>query len=402
MTEVANITEEFAVMLKGPKSVKRIDLVNAAQLITAQRLDLYQRQRVDENGNKLKDQYFDKPIVMGGSIIDYLHENKVEMRTTVRRMIQSSQSKAIMMLPVMHTGLHLDDPLPHNQQQSESSQLGYNHELAPLPQNYYMQGTTELEISMFANYLQSPCSRFHAVTNEAGQATVVVPIPDSSYRLPASSQTAPPEINTSQTQLDLSEEADDERTEEVLDGAEEQGSGIYTHYEINNTYKTEQNTIQVPIAKSMAATEDTGSEAQTQQNTATAAFIDLAPPTVKRVVEVTAVRFGSPPKMPKPEEFSYGDQQIVPIGESSLQAMTPEWIPSGDARRFEMKTSYEYGLMRPPRDDESLQLGKLPYDKMSSEQNTVPPEVFDRSSELIPSGDNNNSQNINQQNADLA
>ena len=144
-------------------------------------------------------------------------------------------------------------------------------------------------------------------------------------------------------------------------------SNIYTFYTFDTTYLTNQNTIQLPIAGSLTS----GPE------TRTSVYVVMARPTMKRIVRVTAQRYGDWPKLPAAQSITLGSVEIRLIGQAEVKASTPQFAADGKSPRFALECEYEYGLSRPPLSSESWQVGKIPWDNRSLDDNLLPANVFD-------------------------
>jgi hypothetical protein len=149
---------------------------------------------------------------------------------------------------------------------------------------------------------------------------------------------------------------------------------VYTSYKIETDYRTQQNSVQLPIAASVKASSSGGALKRGQP---TAFVVTMAPPTTKRVLLVTASCLGNWPKLPKHKPASIGGVDVQVIGEAQIVARTPTLLNDGQTRMYEIRAEYEYSLSRPMADNENLVLGKIPWDSSKASDNFIPHDIFE-------------------------
>jgi hypothetical protein len=309
---------EINATVTGSKEVDKVDLIELCARICQQKLDLLDPGTVLEQA----------------AIIDHLESNKVEMRVNV---LHSGAVSPLQLfnLPTVSLG----KPLVFD---------GYNKDVARVPQLY---GTATVT-GLFVSYLQSPCNAVHGVP----QTTTTPPEPARNDE-----RSSNPRVYTYEGTLP---------TDPTMAGNYNSLARLstYTFYTFDTTYTQRQNKIQLPIA---------GTLTPSNPSDQTCVFVAMARPTMKRSISITAQRYGSWPQIPKAQSITLGDVRIELIGEAEVKPSVPQISPDGKARRFDLECEYEYGLSRPPLTSENWEVGKIPWDTKSLNDNLLPADVFD-------------------------
>lgn len=341
--------KDFNIVLYGSPNQPREMLLRTAAIVATERLEIRKFFKKPPNNPKT--------TLVSFSLIDYLSENKVEVRmSAILNSGVDSKEVAGLPFPLTLAGKHIQDT---------SNLLGqFPNEKYDPKQNWDM--TTEpLDVTgpislagLFVCQLQSPCQAQHGVPQ-----LEKVPVP--TYTTPPLSQYPPP-VNISPGNLppaDLSQLDKDSLDE-----------GVYTSYNVETEYRTFTNTVQLPIARSVSSTN--------QADQPSAFVVKLAPPTAKRYLVLTASRVANWPQLPIGKPANSNGVAIDLIGEGNIVSKTPRLLPDGKTRVYETRVEYEYALSRAPKTSENLYLGKLPWDGQSAAETILPgADVF--SSELL-------------------
>jgi hypothetical protein len=302
--------DELALTLQGPKDADKANLMALAATIIEQKCS------IGDPGVVLEQ----------ASVVDFLNENKVEIRARVTR--TNVDPMRVFNLPRGNFG----KPLTID---------GYDKDAARVPATF----GTATAAGLFVCYLQSPCNDAHSINLAEGEPTTNVTIELS------------PNTNTYEYTGEIPTD------EEVAGNYNiEELSNVYTHYEMTSTYVTQNNAIQLPLAAASDTTEDTS------------VIVRLAPPTTRRRVHVLAQRAGAWPLLPKASEITFGGQPTFLIGREHKQPRTPKLMPDGKTKLYEIEYSFVVATKRPVTDDSTLEVGHLPWD--SSDVATLPPDTF--------------------------
>lgn len=128
----------------------------------------------------------------------------------------------------------------------------------------------------------------------------------------------------------------------------------YTVFQGQSTYKTNQHTVQMPIAAWPVGTSGLDLLSRSSE------FISLAPPTCERIYRVKATRVGSEPELPPGESFIEAGIAFVFKHKGNI-FYNKNYRPDGTPE-YSVDAEYVWGMSRAPRNSERLLIGVNPFD----------------------------------------
>ena len=204
---------------------------------------------------------------------------------------------------------------------------------------------------LFKCYVQAPCNEDHNV-NKHTFPTEYTPGDQAESHTPEVAEYPNPAYLPTETQPNY-----DPSSLEAM----------YTLAKMESRYITDSCRTQMPIAA-----KTTGSEISATARTSV--VFTLAAAQCRREMRYEAERVGNWPIMPEPKD-TYTDGAITGtklkhwvIGDS------PSLSVDGLKRIFRLQAYYLYALDRPPRKDEPINMGVLPYTSFSQEDNALTQE----------------------------
>lgn len=311
-----NTFSEMAIMMNGPpKAVKR-EMIAACMAI------------VDARAFKLRDF---STTLESAAIVDHMHENRIECQFRFRHNIGDKALK-IFALNDARLGLPL----------SNADLPGYNQFTTPVPK-YYGEATP---VGLFAAFLQSPCDDRHRVPQD------VAALPDSAE--PPRGGPIPTDTYEGSIHYD---------SEISANYSAEHRNNMYTHYQVDSHYDTNQLRVPLPIAA-----------ASNSSLTDTVAVIALARPITKRTVRVAAERLGEWPSVPEAKDMTVGNLSARLLHHTSIPK-APKIGADGKTVLYSIDAEYVYSMNRAPQASEALVVAALPWDNRSLTDNVLPPDV---------------------------
>jgi len=300
------VTVEMVLRLTGAKNVPKKDLIEVGVQICYSRCDFLGQGGTTTNSR----------VIQGISIVDHLQNNSIEIRM------------AIQQFPVVKLSDYAKQ-IGFGEFLRPADATDYKREQWPIPKEYGTATPTGLLLC----YLQSPCNAQHAIPDygnagnknkiKAGTKSVTYegPVHDKPY---------------------------------ISDGIYNQRGdteGIYTYYQIDSKYETNEHKIGMPIASSSSAS-DTDSQA----------FITLARPCTRRVIRIAAERYGNWPDMPSASKtLNLGDGVTATLLKSELNPKAPQLSPDATSRLYSIDAVYVYGLNKPITALSKITTGRLPW-----------------------------------------
>lgn len=219
----------------------------------------------------------------------------------------------------------------------------------------YVQGpyATATLAGLFGCYLQTPCDQYR------GMPQVSEGSPDSN----GADRTDNGDDN-GQSQASVAEGAPPDGFTEPIEYSDAQKDALYVHAHVENGYDVSTNRIALPIARS---SDDT--------NENTLAVIQLAGRTAMRRIKCEFERMDKMPDLWTPDDFD--DTNGIT---HYLKRFTPTFQPptkTGDGRTiYAADAEYTFWLSRPPKAGEKYSMGTLPWDKSTTQENTVDVDSF--------------------------
>lgn len=201
------------------------------------------------------------------------------------------------------------------------------------------------------SYLQSPCDTHHQIslTGDANVPTinnVATAVSIAVVAASAITNTPSPWVNS------------------------EQADTPYTVWDMITEYVYGSNVVMLGVAQSVAGYASSGA--------ATAAFGRLGPDTTKRTVEITAIRVGKEPDIPKiPDTYPYavngsGGGGTARLLDKKIKAKPPDRAADG-TQVFKTCVSLVYGLTHPPTDSDPLPIGTNGWESSSLPKHILNP-----------------------------
>lgn len=301
---------EFSVELTGPKSTPKTRLLELAFkvfLLKTHYLDI----NTEQNGSAYLSVFAAR---------EQLHENKVEVTA---RITHYSELKFLMNLfalgPTNELGKYLPD-----------MGIGYDPDVAFHP------GPTATLTGLFLSLLQTTCN-----------PRTMLQIVDQ-----------PPEKkpDTYQPEEGDEEQPQPAQTDLQQDGGAEQGStshakSMYLKYDMQSRY----------VEDSGLAAFALGTASDSPDRSV--AIVTMHQPTAKREITIDAVRVNANPELPK-LRTNWNDANGIKhtqIGQAIINASPPELAADGRRNICRARMRIVYAMDRPPRENESVPIGKLAY-----------------------------------------
>lgn len=205
--------------------------------------------------------------------------------------------------------------------------------------------TTETEgpipmLSAFVSFLQSPCSKIHAI-----QAVLV---PTSRLSAGVNHQTGLITIGVQPIREFPSDPSEWMSQEHQIDN--------YTYWKMETTYNTRGHKVQLPIASGP-------STSSADVDKPTSVTVLLTNPTATRTVRIDGQRVGAWPVLPTPEDYIDGNGIIVKLLDFKILPSVPQRDPDG-AQIYRAAAEYIYSLSRPLRKLEKVRVGINPWDNL--------------------------------------
>lgn len=311
-----NTHVEMVIRLTGDKNTDKRTLIETCALVCFSKLDFQASTHVLENA----------------AVIDHLQECVVEMRVAVLQVpIEPLENYGFNTLKL---GTILDTP------------ADYDRDVWPVPKEYGTATTTGL----FVSFLQSPCDEKHSVPRTT----------DKPPKKGDAGRGDDTEIFTFEGNLPIDQPA-------AASYSDDHKQFPYTHYEIDSNFKTNTMKLQLPIAAPSGQADQDAS-----------AFIKMALPQTKRVVRVSAERYGAWPKMPvAAEAVDLGNGVTAHLLDWSTNPKAPGVTANGLTPLYSNDAEYVYGLSRPVSSLENLPTGALPWGTKSLSQTSMPKSTFE-------------------------
>ncbi|MDE2102947.1 MAG: hypothetical protein KGL39_37230 [Patescibacteria group bacterium] len=211
--------------------------------------------------------------------------------------------------------------------------------------------------TLFACYLQSPCSTTHAMTSGTGQGG------EDTESGTTISDSEPPSTTYSQYPIST----DPKLSSPPLYSAD-QAAAVYQHYQLDSEFERQRHRAAMPIAASSNGYDPT---------LPTVVVCDLAPTTCIRIIRIHGERLGTWPVMvAQDQDFvdSNGIQNFYLRG--TIKPRAPILSSDGHTYFYGADAELYYIMSRPPQLTEPLSVGSLPWDKSTPYANMMPPTAF--------------------------
>jgi len=307
---------EISVSMIGPpgNDVKRALLTRAVQVAEARLGDLKRVFRKNAEGVYLT----------SAAIIEHLAVNRVDVKMQVLHQRKDMAKYYGFLLGTIGTTLDKKQkdgpgkPVPN---------YNPNKFLNPL----LYDSTSPL--SVFANYVQSPCSPIHGI---AGIAPLVPEEVDKGE------EDSKPEEPIYETPSELPDQGSDELVKDD-DG------NIYTYAAVDSTYVVETGRLQVPVG-------------DTDANNPSAYHPRIHQPTAVRILDVEVERVGAAPQLPNPlDKVTDANGIDGYLIRYNMTQQAPDVGVDSKVLIFRATVRLEYGLERAPRPDELFEMGAVPH-----------------------------------------
>ncbi len=222
---------------------------------------------------------------------------------------------------------------------------GYNHKGKRNP----------LEVAKFFQYcyLQDPCQELKSVYGGEEEAK---PAAKNDY-VPEETKT------TAKVVKDLPPSSGD-----YFD--QQHKKAIYISAAATSRYVQKSYRVQLPLAWRSSANSDTS------------AAVKVSDGVWQRIIKVDTERLGDWPQIPR-ASATYLDGDIRGrLLRHWVEALPPTLTPDAKTRIYRLRAYYVYAINRPPRANERLRVGKLPFSGFTQAENALPPAV--QNTELGP------------------
>ncbi len=139
--------------------------------------------------------------------------------------------------------------------------------------------------------------------------------------------------------------------------SQEQKTAISTFARMQSRYTVDSRAVSLAIADSETADDDT------------AVIVKLSKGRCCRTISYDAERIGTPPQIPDPkDEYSDGDITGTLL-KHWIEGHPPALSADGVKKIYRVTAFYRYGLNRPPKPDEKIRIGVLPFTSFSQDDN---------------------------------
>lgn len=316
----ASVVEAVDVVLRGPPSVAKTDLLKLAFKIIDVKLGVLAK----VNGEQV-------PVVIEDAMFnESLADNEVSASMRIRHAKEDPLTR------LLHIGSEtFGKPLP------AATALDGNYD----PGRFQSPIVPDSLSGLFTSAMQDPCH--------------------------------PASLNgTVVEQIEPGEEIDEEGDDREKDVASDIDSGIiqaylntdqqqslYTDYRISSEVKQKSGVGTFPLSTAV-------------QNQ-TAAPIRFHAGFAVRTIRVVAERVGQPPKLPAPVSFVDQTNGIAhELIDHSIESVGAKLSPDGVSKVYHVEMAIRYGLSRPLTATDLQYSGTLPYDTFQLEANMLPATVF--------------------------
>lgn len=320
---------ELVISMTGPRTVPKRDLIATCALIAFKKLDLTV---------ELRNTY----MLLGASFVDYLHDNRVEMRARIQHTPGKDQS----MQPLLHLSLamkKIGEPL--HLAQGPAQLVDYDPELSPVTPYF----GTATWTGLFVCSLQSPCNDNHVISQRVDEP------PEKSKDKPDSGDG---EVLLYEPGTGLTGIGDPEVERNI---SQDTLQAMYVHYSVDVDYRADSLRVQLPIAN-----------APEIANGSTCVVLSLGRPQANATVRVAAERVGDWPNMPATGDFTDNNGVRWSYRDTRIVAKTPTLTADKKTRLFSLDGELRFFLSRPLAGNESLLTGRLPFDTFNDSQNRLP------------------------------
>ena len=308
----AVLVSAIDINMEGPKNVDKIELIETCALIASIKMDL------DTEGN----------ILLDASMVDHLHENRVEFTARVMH-AGGKDPMHDYALNTLNFGRRLD-------QAKEGGRVlpGYDSRRSRAPKIYGTSTTTGL----FVSFLQNQC------------------MPDYQHGISRATDRLAkqePEYEPGEETEVETHEGDIPKDYEISGNyANSHKQNPYSFYQVDVEYNIAESVVQLPIARAAPFLGLNGD---------TSVFIQLAQPTANRVVRIAGERYGKQVEMPRIKGIQYIGSLKIRLLKVKETPKAPQLIADGKTFLYSFDAEYTYGLSREPTTDEEYEIGKLPW-----------------------------------------
>jgi len=232
----------------------------------------------------------------------------------------------------------------------------YDPHMNPIPTLYgYVPHKGERGLAaaiLFRCYVQTPCDEDHTVNKNVHPTEYEAGEPGGSYT---------PEIAEYPSPGDITPGVEDNYDSDAK-------NAMYTLAHMESRYITDPCRTQMPIAA-----KTTGSQVDASADTSV--VFTLATAQCRREITYEAERVGEWPILPEPKD-TYEDGALRGTKlKHWVTGRATSLSPTGAQRLFHLQAYYLYALNRPPRNDEAINVGVLPYTSFSQEDNALTQEA---------------------------
>lgn len=325
---------EANVKLEGAPDTPKTLLINRAFQVIDSRLGI--------KGKKWgKDYYIEQ-----AAIIDHIGErNIVEVVIRIRHFM-NDPAEWLSLLRCNKVGKPLDLPDVAGQPRA------YDPHMNPIPTLHgYIPHKGERGLAaaiLFRCYVQTPCDEDHNVNKH---------VHPTEYTPGDSPGTTTPEVAEYPSPGDITpgEESNYDPSAKTA---------MYTLARMESKYIIPACRTQMPIAA-----QTTGSQVNASADASV--VFTLARAQCRREITYEAERVGEWPIMPEPKD-TYTDGSLKGTKlHHSVSGRASALSPTGAQRVFHLEAYYLYALNRPPRNDESFNIGVLPYTSFAQDENAM-------------------------------
>lgn len=326
-------TAEVSVELTGPPAASKRDLITRCAEICHDRLHF------NEAGSVI----FSEPVITGGTIVEYLGENRVSMRMRILRAPKDATTgqELYMNFVLRKIGRPLGIP-------------NYDSKEFPTP-GPYDSGTPA---GAFVMYMQSPCDHAHGMPYSAPLQDGE-PSPGDLYR-----PTEQPD-----QEYNLQQQIPEHDQYRHSSG---HGEYPYTHVELSSRYIIDRGKHQLAIAIEDVNAESEADETSQRGGGAgdepdppidtdpTAVVVQVHGAIATRIQHMKAERIGQWPTMPAPQDGVDPNNIDETLLSEDILVHNRELMSDGVNWRHQVEVQYVYALSRAPTAMEQLRAGADP------------------------------------------
>lgn len=214
-------------------------------------------------------------------------------------------------------------------------------------ENPVVQGAVS-RYGAFVTYLQCPCCERHDMAFDPSTVLAV----------------ESPSQNPTESTFNVVETVEDVPLPSYI--SDSHAEAIYTFWQLDSTYDTDEGLVALPVAGSVVA----GTSQQQAEARDSVRVISLHPPICTRSIRLAGERAGKRPELPKMATFT----DSAGIKHTRLRRIVKPATSTRTAdgqELFRVDAEYEFALSRPPADGDEMEIGSNPWDTLGIQKANI-------------------------------